>query len=67
MKRKSEAAGIRKGAGCPLCTPLGLALFLVGFMVVFYVEWPLQIIGWLLVAAAYLKGLLGVRSCQVGR
>ncbi|MBD3387913.1 MAG: hypothetical protein GF416_02590 [Candidatus Altiarchaeales archaeon] len=41
--------------GCPLCTPLGLALFLVGFMVVFYTDWPYQVFGWLTLALAYLQ------------
>lgn len=49
------------GPGCPLCTPSGLALFLVGFMVVFYTDWPYQIIGWLTVALAYLQAMVKIR------
>ncbi|MFH1054779.1 MAG: hypothetical protein V1744_01660 [Candidatus Altiarchaeota archaeon] len=47
--------------GCPLCTPLGLGLFFVGFMVVFYTKWPYQIIGWVVVALAYLQAIVKIR------
>lgn len=43
---KTPKARLCSGPGCPLCTPFGLATYLVGFLVVFYAPWPYQLLGW---------------------
>ena len=45
-------------SGCPLCNPFSLAAFLVGFIVVFYTEWPYQLLGWLTVLLSCVFPLL---------
>jgi hypothetical protein len=59
---KPEGAKVCQGPLCPLCTPLGLALFLTGFMTVFYAPRPYNMIGWVVVLLAYLKGFLGIKG-----
>jgi hypothetical protein len=53
-KEVIKAGPTCEGGVCPLCTPFGLATFLVGFMVIFYSEWPVQLLGWATVALGYL-------------
>jgi hypothetical protein len=59
---RPEGAKTCQGPVCPLYTPLGLAMFLVGFMTVFYAPRPYKIIGWVVVILAYIKGFFGVRD-----
>jgi len=55
---KPEGAKVCAGPACPLCTPLGLAMFLVGFMTVFYAPQPYNAIGWVVVILAYVQGFM---------
>jgi hypothetical protein len=53
------------GGVCPLCTPFGLATFLVGFMVAFYAPWPYQALGILTVCLGYLNGFIQVIRAKI--
>jgi len=44
-----------EGPICPLCTPFGLATFLIGFMVILYTPWPYQLLGWLTLGLGYMS------------
>jgi hypothetical protein len=58
---KPPKAMVCEGPGCPLCTPFGLATYLVGFMVVFYAKWPYQLIGWALLALSLIQARWRIR------
>jgi hypothetical protein len=63
VKKVVNAGPTCEGGVCPLCTPFGLATFFVGFMVVFYTQWPIQLLGWLTVASGYAyAGWLSLRT-----
>jgi hypothetical protein len=58
---KTPKARICEGPGCPLCSPFGLATYLIGFMVVFYTTWPYQLLGWATIALSLVQARWRIR------
>ena len=38
---------------CIMSTPFGLATYLIGLLVILWVDWPYEIIGWIVLAAGF--------------
>jgi hypothetical protein len=58
---RGKNARLCEGPGCPLCTPFGLATYLVGFMVVLYTGWPYQLLGWATIALSLVQARWRIR------